>query len=72
VKLRKPDPDIFRLAFDLSQTPAQQIVYIDNTSLFTDIAKNMGMHTIHHQDYASSCTQFAALGLPLPTATVTT
>lgn len=72
VKLRKPDPDIFQLAFDMVQTPAQQIVFIDNTPLFTDIAKSMGMHTIHHQDYARSCAQFAALGLPLPIANVST
>jgi HAD superfamily hydrolase (TIGR01509 family) len=71
VKLRKPDSDIFQLAFDMVQTPAQQIIFIDNTMLFTDIAKNMGMHTIHHQDYARSCAQFAALGLPLPIAHVT-
>jgi putative hydrolase of the HAD superfamily len=71
VKLRKPDPDIFQLAFEMVQTPAQQIVFVDNTPLFTDIAKGMGMHTIHHQDYARSCAQFAALGLPLSAANVT-
>ncbi len=72
VKLRKPDPDIFQLAFDMVQTPAQQIVFVDNTSLFTDIAKSMGMHTIHHQDYTRSCAQFAALGLALPIANTVT
>ena len=72
VKLRKPDPDIFQLAFDMVQTPAQQIVFVDNTPLFTDIANSMGMHTIHHQDYARSCAQFAALGLLLPIANATT
>lgn len=72
VNLRKPDPDIFQLAFDMVQTPAQQIVFVDNTSLFTDIAKSIGMHTIHHQDYARSHAQFAALGLLLPIANVTT
>jgi putative hydrolase of the HAD superfamily len=71
VKLRKPDPELFQLAFDMVQTPAQQIVFVDNTSLFTDIAKSMGMHTIHHQNYASSCAQFAALGLSLPIENVT-
>lgn len=66
VKLRKPDPDIFQLAFDMVQTPAQHIVFIDNTSLFTDIAKNMGMHTIHHETYEKSCSEFAAPRLCLP------
>jgi putative hydrolase of the HAD superfamily len=63
VKLRKPDPDIFQLTFDLVQTPAQQIVFIDNTFLFMDIAKHMGMHSIHHQDFETSRAQLAALGL---------
>jgi putative hydrolase of the HAD superfamily len=71
VKMRKPDPDIFQLAFDMVQTPASQIVFIDNTALFTDIAKSMGMHTIHHQDYTNSCAQFAALGLLLANENVT-
>jgi putative hydrolase of the HAD superfamily len=68
VRLRKPDPDIFQLALDLVQTPVQQIVFVDNTPLFNDIAKSMDMHTIHHQDYTRSCAQFAALGLTLPIA----
>jgi putative hydrolase of the HAD superfamily len=34
VHLRKPDKDIFRLALDIAQTPAQQIVYIEDTPLF--------------------------------------
>jgi putative hydrolase of the HAD superfamily len=63
VKMRKPDPDIFQLAFDMVQTPAQQIVFIDNTALFCDIARQMGMHSIHHQGYESSYQQFVALGL---------
>lgn len=71
VKMRKPDPDIFQLAFDMVQTPAEQIVFIDNTLLFADIAKSLGMHSIHHQDYASSCQQFSALGLS-PTITGST
>ena len=65
VKVRKPNPDIFQLAFDMVQTPPAQIVFIDNTPLFTDIAKHMGMHTIEHQNYDSSRAQFAALGLSL-------
>jgi putative hydrolase of the HAD superfamily len=69
VKMRKPDPDIFQLAFDMVQTPAEHIVYIDNTALFTDMAKKNGMHSIYHQNYHNTCKQLAALGLLLPNAT---
>jgi putative hydrolase of the HAD superfamily len=34
VHMRKPDADIFRLALDIAQTPAGQIVYIENTPMF--------------------------------------
>jgi putative hydrolase of the HAD superfamily len=34
VDIRKPDADIFRLALDIAQVPARQIVYIDNTPMF--------------------------------------
>ena len=38
VHVRKPDADIFRLALDIAQTPARQVVYIDNTPMFVRIA----------------------------------
>ncbi len=34
VHIRKPDADIFRLALDIAQTPAEQILYIENTPMF--------------------------------------
>jgi putative hydrolase of the HAD superfamily len=63
VHLRKPDPDIFRLALDISQTPARQAVYIENTPMFVRIAEGMGIQSILHSDYSSTCERLAALGL---------
>ena len=34
VHIRKPDADIFRLALDIAQAPARQVVYIENTPMF--------------------------------------
>ena len=34
VHFRKPDADIFRLALDIAQTPAEQVVYIEDTPMF--------------------------------------
>ncbi len=34
VNLRKPDVDIFRLALDIAQASAGQVIYIENTPMF--------------------------------------
>lgn len=62
VHIRKPDADIFRLALDIAQVPARQVVFIDNTSMFVEIAKGFGMRGIVHTDYNSTRAQLAALG----------
>jgi len=63
VRLRKPDADIYKLALDVAQTPARQIVYIENTPLFVQIAEGFGIRGILHTDYKSTCAKLAALGL---------
>ncbi|OAI15587.1 hydrolase [Methylomonas lenta] len=63
IHLRKPDEAIFQLALDIAQQPASQIVFIDNTKMFVQIAENLGMNGIHHTDYTSTCVQLAAFGL---------
>ena len=63
VHLHKPDADIFRLALDIAQTPSQQIVYIENTPMFVQVAEGLGMCGILHTDYQSTRAQLAALGL---------
>ena len=63
VHLRKPDVDIFRLALDLAQTPAHQIVYIENTAMFVQIAEGLGIRSILHTDYKSTCAKLASFGL---------
>jgi putative hydrolase of the HAD superfamily len=64
VHLRKPDEDIFRLALDIAQVTARQVVYLDNTSMFVQIAEDLGIRSILHTDYASTCEKLAAVGLP--------
>jgi putative hydrolase of the HAD superfamily len=63
VHLRKPDADIFRLALDIAQVPAPQIVYIDNTPMFVRIAESLGIRSILHTDYNSTFAKLASLGL---------
>jgi putative hydrolase of the HAD superfamily len=63
VHLRKPDTNIFRLALDITQTPAHQVLYIENTPMFVGIAEGLGIRSILHPDYKSTCAQLASLGL---------
>ncbi len=54
VHLLKPDRDIFKLALDLSQTPPEEVLYVENTFLYIEIAKQMGIQTLYHTSYAST------------------
>jgi putative hydrolase of the HAD superfamily len=63
VHLRKPDADIFRLALDIAQTPARKVVYIENTPMFVQIAEGLGIRSILHTDYRSTCAKLASFGL---------
>jgi putative hydrolase of the HAD superfamily len=63
VHLRKPDANIFRLALDITQTPAHQVLYIENAPMFVQIAQGLGIRSILHTDSKSTRAQLASLGL---------
>jgi putative hydrolase of the HAD superfamily len=63
VHVRKPDADIFRLALDIAQTPAQKVLYIEDTPMFVQIAQGLGIRSILHTDYRSTCAELASFGL---------
>lgn len=63
VHLLKPDPDMFRLALDVAQAPADKVVYIENTPMFVEVAQGLGIRSILHADPRSTRARLAALGL---------
>jgi putative hydrolase of the HAD superfamily len=63
VHLRKPDAEIFRLALDIVQAPARQVLYIENTPMFVQIAEGWGIRSILHTDYKSTRAKLASFGL---------
>jgi len=65
VGLRKPDPEIFRLALDLAQVRPEHVIYLDNTPMFIGIAQGLGIRSILHTGYKSTCVSLASLGLGL-------
>jgi putative hydrolase of the HAD superfamily len=65
VHIRKPDVEIFRFALDIAQAPAQHVVYIENTPMFVQIAEGLGIRSILHTDYKSTCAKLASFGLQI-------
>jgi putative hydrolase of the HAD superfamily len=65
VHLRKPDVDIFRLALDVAQVSAGQVLYIENTPMFVKIAEGLGIRSLLHTDYRSTCAKLVSFGLEI-------
>ncbi len=65
VHLRKPDAEIYRVALDIAQVPANQVIYIENIPMFVQVAEDLGIRGILHTDYVSTCKQLAACGLEI-------
>ncbi len=63
VHYRKPDPDIYRIALDISQSLPEQVAYIDDRPLFVEIASSLGIHGILHADLATTRSKLEQLGL---------
>jgi putative hydrolase of the HAD superfamily len=63
VHVRKPDADIFRLALDIAQVPARQVVYVENTPMFVQVAEGLGIKSILHTDCESTRAQLDSVGL---------
>lgn len=65
VHFRKPDEDIFRVALDISQTPPENVVYLDDRPMFVDIAESLGIRGIIHKNLETSRKALAELSLTL-------
>jgi len=65
VHLRKPDVDIFRLALDIAQVSPQKILYIEDTPMFVEIARSLGVRGLWHTNYKSTMSQLSALGFEM-------
>ena len=63
VGMRKPDGDIFRLALDLAQAKPSQVIFIDNTAMFVQVAETLGIRGVLHTDYTSTCAKLRLFGL---------
>jgi len=65
VHFRKPDTDIFRIALDIAQVPAEHVVYIEDLQMFVDVAGDLGIRGIRHKNYLSTSAELASMGLDI-------
>ena len=65
---RKPDPEVFRIALDIAQVPAENVLYIENTAMFVQVAERLGIRGIVHTDAASTAAALAGFGLAVTPA----
>lgn len=65
VHFRKPDADIYKIALDIAQVKPAEVIYLEDRSMFVDVAKGLGINAICHQTYQSTVEQLAAHGLVL-------
>lgn len=62
VHYRKPDPDIYRIALDISQSKPEQVAYIDDRPLFVEVATSLGITGIQHIDVQTTRSRVEQLG----------
>jgi putative hydrolase of the HAD superfamily len=65
VHFRKPDEDIYRIALDCAQVPAEEVVYIDDRAMFVEIAQGLGIRGIVHTGFESTRKKLKEMGLEI-------
>lgn len=63
VHLRKPDADIYRMALDISHSSPAGTLYIDDRDLFAEVARGLGIESIHHKVFETTKTALETFGL---------
>jgi len=65
VGVRKPEPEIYRLALNVTQGVASECVFIDDRALNVERARQVGMHAIRYESPEQLIADLAALGVQL-------
>jgi len=54
VKMRKPDPAIFKLALGIAQADPKDCVYFDDRPMLVHAAQQLGIQAYHHEGFLST------------------
>jgi putative hydrolase of the HAD superfamily len=65
VHFRKPDADIYRIALDIAQVRPSHVLYIEDRSMFVEVAGELGIKGIRHIGLEGTRTALESLGLKL-------
>jgi len=65
VGMRKPDIGMYKMACDISQTPPEQAIYVDDQILFIEVATSLGIPSLHYKGLDSAKEYFDGLALTL-------
>ena len=63
VGMRKPDPEMYKMASDISFTPFNEAVYIDDRIIYIEFARSLGLRCLHYTGIDSAKKYFEKLGL---------
>jgi putative hydrolase of the HAD superfamily len=63
VGLRKPDTDIYRMALEVAQVQAEQVLFVEDRPMFLQAAEDLGINGILHTDYKETVEKLASWGL---------
>lgn len=63
VHYRKPDAEIYQMALDMAQVRPSQVIYVEDRSLFVEVAQQLGFHCIQHKNLESTRDAFISYGL---------
>jgi putative hydrolase of the HAD superfamily len=63
VGLRKPERDIYRIAIETTQFPAEQCCFLDDRAINLEGAAQLGMHTVQVQSLEQMKVELAKLGV---------
>ena len=63
VGLRKPERDIYRIALETTQFPADQCCFLDDRAINLEGAAQLGMHTVQVQSLEQMKAELAKLGI---------
>jgi putative hydrolase of the HAD superfamily len=62
VGLRKPSPQIYRLALDVLQCEPGEVIFIDDRAGNAEVAASLGIHAIQYKGAAQLASELALLG----------
>ncbi len=63
VRIRKPDADIYCMALDIAHASPAETLYIDDRDLFAEVARGLGIESIHHKTFETTRTALETYGL---------